>query len=243
MALTLAELLDHFSTTELAEALFQKKLPTSGSKADRITRLHTVILESGMTSTAALDLFTAAALRIVCGSLDLPPGRKADMVHALAATLSDLAAPIVTPPPPVTYLDPSKDAVLACLREVKLIKRKIRSEVDFKEALLDWLAPKFRSVVDEYAVGGILNLRIDLDIGNGRVGIELKLSESIRNNTNEFHRFIGQAVYYSFRRYKDNLIVAVAGEREDAEDPLFEELFEVLTSVGITPVHVTLVPG
>src|SRR5712691_5913350 len=154
MSLTLAELLDHFSTAELAEALFQKNLLTSGSRADRISRLYTVILESGMTSTAALELFTAEALRIVCGSLNLPAGRKPEMIGALAATLSDLAAPIVTPPPPPTYLYPSKEAVLACLREAKLLRRKIRSELDFEEALLDYLGAKFRSVTQQYAVGG-----------------------------------------------------------------------------------------
>ena len=133
--MTLGELLDYFSTSELAEALFQASLPAGGNKADRISRLHAGVLDKGMTSTAALDLFTADALRVVCGSLNLPSGRKADMIQALAAKLSDLAAPIVTPPPPVTYLDPTKEAVLACLREIKLLRRRIRSEADFEDAV------------------------------------------------------------------------------------------------------------
>jgi hypothetical protein len=241
--MTLPELLDYFSTAELAEALFQISLPSSGDKADRISRLHAGILEKGLTSTAALDLFTAEALRVVCGSLDLPKGRKVEMIEALAAKLTDLAPPIVTPSPPVTYREPTKEAVLACLREIKPLKRRIRSEGDFEEAVADYLGPKFRSVAQQYAVGGYLGLKIDLDIGNGQVGVELKLAASLANSTAEFHRLIGQAFYYRFRRYKDNLIVAVAGDREDSQDPLFVELFEVLTSVGITPVHVTLVSG
>ena len=241
--MTLGELLDYFSTSELAEALFQASLPAGGNKADRISRLHAGVLDKGMTSTAALDLFTADALRVVCGSLNLPSGRKADMIQALAAKLSDLAAPIVTPPPPVTYLDPTTEAVLACLREIKLLRRRIRSEADFEDAVADYLGPRFRSVASQYAVGGYLGLKIDLDVGNGQVGVELKLAASLANSTGEFHRLIGQALYYRFRRYKDNLIVAVAGEPADAEDPLFVELFGVLTSIGITPVHVTLASG
>jgi hypothetical protein len=85
--------------------------------------------------------------------------------------------------------------------------------------------------------GGYLGLKIDIDLGNGRVGVEVKLAESLLKAA-EAHRLIGQAVYYQKRRYQDNLIVAVVGRSGDLEAPMLKELGSFLESIGVVYVGV-----
>src|SRR5438105_3268678 len=76
---TLPELLDRFSVKELLEALFQANLPQAGTKNEKIKRLCS--LEKP--PHELLDLFTAEALRIVCDSMEVQPGRKSEMITRL----------------------------------------------------------------------------------------------------------------------------------------------------------------
>ncbi len=82
--MTVPELLGEFSVQELGCALYQASLPQSGPKAERIERLAAFSIRANLSGEQLLDLFTAEALRIVCGNLGLQTGRKADMVRALA---------------------------------------------------------------------------------------------------------------------------------------------------------------
>ena len=92
------------------------------------------------------------------------------------------------------------------------------SEKSVQEQLLAYLSDRFETVVPEYGVGGHRATRIDFDIGGGRVGIEVKLARSLKKST-EFHRLSGQLENYREHRYgDDNLVVAVFGEREHAEN-------------------------
>jgi hypothetical protein len=144
-----------------------------------------------------------------------------------------------TPTVGADYLEPTKDNVVACLRELRLPSRALRSEADVEEVVAGHLGPRFQAVCQQYSVGGMLGLKIDLDIGDGKVGVELKLAGAILENTNEFHRLIGQAIYYDYRRYHGNLIVCLAGRRGNDEDPLIQDLFLVLGAYSIYGMCVT----
>lgn len=67
----------------------------------------------------------------------------------------------------------------------------------------------------EYKLGGYFDLRIDIDILDGKFGIEIKKWESLETN-NEFARAIGQAYIYSKQRYtNNNFVFIVFGLEED----------------------------
>ena len=239
----IAELLAHFSSEELADALYAASLPVAGSKGERIQRLADAVHGTNADMCKVLDLFTADALRAACGCAGLKSGRKADMIESLVSLLGESDSPgnsrSIGGAPPRDYLPPTKENVLAQLREVRIPSRALRTEADVEEVIADSLAPRFQAVSQQYSVGGMLGLKIDLDIGDGQVGVELKLADSILGNTNEFHRLIGQAVYYDHRRYKGNLILCVVGQRGDDEDPLLRDLFSLLQTYNITCICIT----
>ena len=71
------------------------------------------------------------------------------------------------------------------------------------------------NVNSQYAVGGFLNLKCDIDVYDGQCGIELKVAKQL-NNATALQRVIGQLVYYSQRRYKNTgLILLVVGTQPE----------------------------
>ena len=242
--------------SELSDALFQLSLPQAGNKAEKINR---IALHAKSMSIALPDLFqsfTADALRIVCDALDLPRGRKEQMAIELARLCegteltgaSDGSDNVPVSAPRVLtaaellaepeYLTPTLDVVLKELANVVLPKRRVQTEADANFLLCGLLAPKFEAVAEQYSVGGFLGLRIDLDIGNGSVGIEIKLADSLLSGTAEMQRLLGQVVFYSHRRYKDSLVVAIVGDRESLLDPSLKELIAFIDSLGARCVRI-----
>lgn len=239
----IAELLGHFSNEELADALYAARLPVAGTKSERIARLVEAAGPSGIDARTLLDCFSGDALRAACDCAGLRSGRKSEMIDSLVSLLGALgtasSASSAVSQPPREYLSPTKDAVLQCLRELRVPSRALKSEGDVEEVVAPHLAPRFQAVCQQYSIGGILGLKIDLDIDDGKVGVELKLSDSILGNANEFHRLIGQAIYYDHRRYRGNLIVWVVGRRGDADDPLLRDVFSILEAYRISCVCLT----
>lgn len=82
----LPKLLDCFSVQELADALFQASLTVSGTKAEKIERLCAQVQAP---PHQPLDLFTAEALRIVCGLVGVRLGRKSEMIEGLISLLEE----------------------------------------------------------------------------------------------------------------------------------------------------------
>lgn len=223
----LGSILDLFTSQDLAEALFQASAATAGAKDERIARL----LELPVAPEELLDLFTAEALRGACARLNLRSGRKAEMIAALLGPVVELLSKNQSPP--AAILEPTRDNVLQCLAEVELPRRKLHSEADVEWYISEHLTPRFASVAVQYSIGGYLGTKIDLDIGNGNVGVEVKLASSLMRST-EAHRLMGQALHYDRRRYKGNLIVAIAGTASDLNEPLLAEMREILASLGIS---------
>lgn len=85
----------------------------------------------------------------------------------------------------------------------------------------------------QYSVGGFLGLKCDLDLFDSKCcGIELKLAKQISGNSSAYERLIGQAVYYSKRCYKDNLIVLVIGTTKEYDTSL-KEVEGIIKELGI----------
>lgn len=102
------------------------------------------------------------------------------------------------------------------------------TEADVEKQLEESLKSIFVHVTRQRGIGGTNSKQIDLDVGRGRVGIELKLaSDIIKESGND--RLLGQVMKYKTRQYSNNnLIVAVAGyghhERQTAWTDLQEDL-------------------
>lgn len=227
--MTLQELFNSFTSQEIADVLYSLGLTTTGSKAERIQRLIT----EGSSPTELLESFSAEALRGVCDNLRLPTGRrKAEMVERLCALLDNsLQTPTVETKPSIRPA--TKDDTLSVLRNMRVPRRKAREEYDAQGEIQSVLSSHFEDVAFEYNVGGYFGSRIDLDIGNGKVGVEVKLANALFEAAGA-HRLIGQAVYYQRRRYRDNLIVAVVGTEEDLRDPRLRETRSFLADLGIS---------
>ncbi|MBR4328058.1 MAG: hypothetical protein IKP73_21275 [Bacteroidales bacterium] len=85
----------------------------------------------------------------------------------------------------------------------------------------------------QHSVGGFFGLKCDLDLFDSKCcGIELKLAKQISGNSSAYERLIGQAVYYSKRCYKDNLIVLVVGKDTEYGSSL-KEVEGILEELGI----------
>jgi len=86
------------------------------------------------------------------------------------------------------------------------------TEKSIQNQLKKHLQKRYVHVTDEYGIEGINATKIDFDLGNGKVGVELKLAKSLFKSAN-MHRLIGQVEEYQRSKYtKDNLIVVVFGE-------------------------------
>ena len=67
------------------------------------------------------------------------------------------------------------------------------------------------NVDNQHYVGGNNGLKCDIDLYNGKCGIELKLADQL-DSANNLQRTLGQVIYYSHCTYKENdLILLVVG--------------------------------
>jgi hypothetical protein len=161
------------------------------------------------------------------------------MVSGLASLLEN-GATVQTQGEPVqpTYLPPTKEAVMGHLKQLTIPARKAHVEMDAQDAIWDHLAQAFEDVHPQYNIGGYLGLKIDIDIGNGKVGVEVKLADSLLKSATEIHRLIGQSIYYQKKRYMGNLIVAVVARMEDLESPILKETYSFLEGFDIACVRI-----
>lgn len=244
MTITLRDLLDHFTAAEIGGALRQTRLPAEGPKVEKIDRLLSLTQKS---AKELLALFTAQALGPVCDMLRLTKGRKDEMIEGLVSLL-DAGSVAMSPDTilqaeksevmPIAYLPVTKQTVLDHLKQLIVPRRKLSNETVAMDAIGDHLAKAFEDVVPQYNIGGYLGLKIDIDVGNGGLGIEVKLAESLLRSTAEIHRLIGQVIYYQKKRYGDNLLVSIVGLREELDHPILKETYSFLESFNITCVRV-----
>jgi hypothetical protein len=97
------------------------------------------------------------------------------------------------------------------LENLQIKKAQYTDEKKVEKIIFDQLEILYKDQVHrQYNIQGYLGLKCDIDLGDGQVGIELKLANQLSNSTN-IERLLGQVLYYSKRTYKENLIVIVVG--------------------------------
>jgi hypothetical protein len=126
----------------------------------------------------------------------------------------------------------SFDNVKLVLENIVVPKRKLTTEVDLEKFLHDRLVTVFGKdrVYRQYSIGGFLALKTDIDIGNGQLGIELKVADHL--TATDMQRMIGQVVYYKKRYYNNNLIVYIASK--SSMTPTIKELKDFIEELGTT---------
>ena len=129
---------------------------------------------------------------------------------------------------------PSIDDVICFLKE-KLVVKNYRAEKAAETDLVKQLGEEYGStnVHPQYNVGGRWSMKCDVDLFDSNCcGIELKLANKIEKKSTDYERMIGQAVFYSRRRYNDRLIVLVIG-RQDCYDGRLKEVGEFIEELGV----------
>lgn len=98
------------------------------------------------------------------------------------------------------------------------------TEKDIHKQLGKYLKEKIENVTAEYSLEGITQNAIDFDLGNGKIGVEVKLAKSVFKTT-EWHRALGQMTHYIKRKYNSgNYVMVVVGFKDDKEHSILKEL-------------------
>lgn len=129
----------------------------------------------------------------------------------------------------------SFENVITVLENLVVLKRRLTSEADLERFIATQLAYVFgkEKVSTQYSVGGFLALKTDIDIGNGQVGIELKVADNL--GATDMQRLIGQVIYYRKRFYNNNLLVFIAGRNSISSH--FTELKDFIEELGIKVIY------
>ena len=125
------------------------------------------------------------------------------------------------------------------LENLIIPKRRLTAEVDFEKFVTEQLAYIFgkERVHRQYSVGGFLALKTDIDLGNGQVGIELKIADNL--SATDMQRLIGQVVYYKRRFYNNNLLLFIVSK--STINPTIKELKDFVEELGTTVIFTTAV--
>lgn len=125
--------------------------------------------------------------------------------------------------------------VISVIENLVVLKRRLTSEADLERFIATQLAYVFgkEKVSTQYSVGGFLALKTDIDIGNGQVGIELKIADNL--SATDMQRLIGQMIYYRKRFYNNNLLVFIAGRNSISSH--FKELKDFIEELGVKVIY------
>jgi hypothetical protein len=127
--------------------------------------------------------------------------------------------------------DISSDDVLKTLDNIVVKKAQYTSEKNVQSIIAKQLEVQYKDKIHrEYGIGGFLHLKIDIDINDGQVGIELKMAKEL--NSSNIERLLGQVLYYSKRKYKENLIVLIVGTEKEY-DQTIRELKSIIIEQGV----------
>jgi hypothetical protein len=233
---SLTDILNVLYVTELKDIAYNLDIGDKGNKEDLIIR----IVQKASGPSEIISLLKNDELKEICFQFKLEIGNKSEMIQRVLGIVdTDVTDKVIEQIKKAPeFIEPTIDNVIENLEKLRINKRKIRDEKDAEEIIGDYLAGFYKHVMSQFFIGGNLGLKIDLDIDTSKVGIEVKLSESLLNNTSEMFRLIGQLIFYKNRRYRDNLIVAVVGNKDDLDEPVIIETFNFLKEFGIRVVGI-----
>lgn len=114
------------------------------------------------------------------------------------------------------------DKVLSVLHRFEFTQSMLKlSEVKLNKLIEDHFKLFFESVKSsDHRDAGL----VDLNIGNGKFVIELKLSSKLKA-AGEIQRALGQVEQY-MNQFKSNFMVVIAGDRKDQDDKGIQQLYE-----------------
>lgn len=135
----------------------------------------------------------------------------------------------------------SLENVISVLENLIVLKRRLGAESDFEKFTADQLMYIFgkEKVARQYSVGGFLALKTDIDVGNGQVGIELKIADHL--SATDMQRLIGQVLYYKKRFYNNNLLVFLASRSSISSH--IKELKDFVEELGVKVIYCQAVNG
>lgn len=231
--LTLGDLLDSFPGPELAKALVRAGLPGSGTRIERVERLRAIAARQQVPAAQVLELFGSESLRSIALRYGIRASVKAELISGLSSLLTS-AAPAVEPGPATL------DSLRRYVQSLAGARRRLASEADAEMFLASALADRFVDVRTQAPVPGHFGHRIDIDIQNGRLGVEVKFAPALLESSSEAYRLLGQAFYYDRRRYAGRLLVVVVGPTEFATHPIIGELADLLGALGVASVYLNV---
>jgi hypothetical protein len=125
--------------------------------------------------------------------------------------------------------------------EMKVIpeRKKGFTEKDVQKELEVFFKKHFETVYREYALEGQNSKAIDFELGKGKLGIEVKLAREIIKEGG-WDRALGQVIKMSKRKYKDNLIVLIAGTHDEKESPKIKEFVTDIKEQNVNYEYVTI---
>lgn len=129
-----------------------------------------------------------------------------------------------------TFIDVTPFDVITVLENTKIRRSQYTTEANVESIISKALSENFGKVHRQYSIGGFLPLKVDVDINDGQVGIEIKLAKNL--DTACIERLFGQVLYYSRRTYKKNLIVLIVGTPKE-HTTVIKEVSSICEEQGI----------
>lgn len=106
------------------------------------------------------------------------------------------------------------------------------SESEVEQFFARQLNKKFAKVATQSLIGGTqyARERIDIDLNNGKLGIEIKLANMLRKS-NERNRLLGQIDLYLARKYSpEALLVLIVGSKQNLTHAHITEIQRIIES-------------
>ena len=141
----------------------------------------------------------------------------------------------------------TKNRIITLLRDFSPIpSNKLKfgyTEKSIQNQLEKFFQKEIQHVTKEYAIEGVNSSQIDLDLGNGAIGIELKLASAVFKEFGK-DRLVGQVSKYIDRKYDDgNLIVLIyCTQDEFAKTTSKNQIIQALEKYDVEIVFSTLKP-
>ena len=129
------------------------------------------------------------------------------------------------------FIDISVSDVTSILDNIEIKKSQYTTEKNVENIITKALNIAFSNAHQQYSIGGFLALKVDIDIGDGQVGLEIKLAKELK--TSGIERLFGQVLYYSKRKYKENLIVLIVGTEKEYTQ-IIKEVEAIVEEQGVT---------
>jgi hypothetical protein len=229
--LSLGDLLSFFPSNDLAKALTRAGLHGGGTKIERVELLRSAAVRSRLSAGQVLDYFSAESLRRLATRFGIQATAKEAYIAGLASALTE---PF---PPPAQAVATTIESIRNFIVSLSGSYRSIASEADAECFLASALSDHFADVRTQAPVPGRFGHRIDIDIQNGRFGVEVKLASAITESSSEAYRLLGQAVYYDRRRYAGRLLVVIVGPEELRRHPIVVEVGDLLGVLGVADLY------